>query len=717
MLYDQLSAPVFSRHDLLFVTYDFGIHNDANDETFTYRDFRGIDYEELGNRSSMIPWDSIYFLPSVEEKVDYLQTNICGLYNDTVPLRTRRIDRRNKPWFNNNIRKSIDLRNRAYNKWKRFRLEVFHVIYRGLRNRVTTEIRKAKTSYYENKFSASINSKSRWKVIREIGLTDRDIPMECVPDVNELNRRFLDIPAPPGNPDFYTGNDASPQERQLEFICFNNEDVFAAIYRIKSNSMGIDGVHPGFVKILLPYILPYITHIFNSIVTTSTFPTNWKYAKVLPIPKAGRDFRPIAILPFLSKVFERLIYDQMNMFISDNGLLTDKQSGFRSGLSCVSSLVKVSEDIRSRLDENRMVFLVLLDHSKAFDSVDHSVLLTKLGRMFHFSSSSIRLLGSYLQNRCQSVFFKGEISDIGTVSRGVPQGSILGPLLYTLYSNDLPDFLEFCDVHMYADDVQLYLGCNMKEIDECVRNINTDLSNIFDWAAVNGLCLNPRKSKCMLIHRRSQSTHFDGVIRLGDASIEMVDSARNLGITFDRHMTWTNHVVATSGRVYGMLRSLWCSQWFTPFSIRMLLAKTYLAPTLLYGCELFAFCGYNDRRRLNVTFNNIARYVFGLGRRDSVSAFSGQIYGVSFDNLLICRALIYLHKIVYTRCPSYLFEKLTFMRSSRGHRIVQIRHRTHMSDYQFFINVIRIWNQLPLQLQTTSNASQFKKLLFNHYRI
>lgn len=716
LLYDQLSAPVFSRHDLLFATYDFEIHVENYGATYSYRDFKRINYDDLNFRASMIPWDLIYLFLTVDEKLDYLQSNIQGLYNDVVPLRTRRIDCHNKPWFSSNIKRLIELRNNAYNKWKRFKLASFHALYRELRNRVTLEIRHAKTTYYENKFSSSINSKSKWKVIRSIGLTGKDVPSDCVTDVDEMNKHFLDIPLPPGNLNFYSSYDTLPQQHQLEFTCFTNEDVLRAIIGIKSNSTGFDELHPTFVKILLPVVLSYITHIFNSIVTTSTFPNSWKYAKVLPIPKTGGDFRPIAILPFLSKVFERLIYGQINEFVVNSNLLTDMQSGFRPKLSCVSTLIKVSEDIRSRLDENNMVFLVLLDHTKAFDAVDHMVLLMKLEKFFHFSPSSIRLLASYLQGRCQSVFSNGRTSNNMLVSRGVPQGSILGPLLYTLYSNDLPERLQFCNIHMYADDVQLYHACNAKEIDQCIRKINMDLCNVHEWATANGLCINPRKSKCILIHKRSQSTSFNGVIRLGNSNIEMVDSAKNLGIIFDRHLTWSNHVIMTSGRVYGMLRSLWCSQWFTPFSIRMLLAKTYLVPTLLYGCELFAFCGSDERRRLNVTFNSITRYIYGLGRRDSVSVFSKQLFGVSFDSLLKCRALIYLHKIIYTCCPSYLYDKLTFMRSNRGNKIVQIRHRTHLSDYQFFINVIRIWNQLPLQLQTTSNASQFKTLLFNHYK-
>lgn len=256
----------------------------------------------------------------------------------------------------------------------------------------------------------------------------------------------------------------------------------------------------------------------------------------------------------------------------------------------------------------------------------------------HFFSTAIKLISSYLQGRCQSVLSGDKISKSLSVSRGVPQGSILGPLLYTLYANDLPDKLKYCNIHMYADDVQLYISCKTAEIDDCLSCINTDLSIVLEWATANGLCINPRKSKCLLIHKRRQNPSIDRSLVLGASTIEVVESAKNLGVVFNKYLTWSDHVYATTGRVYGMLRNLWCSQWFTPFTIRMLLAKTYLVPTLLYGCELFAYCNSDAKRKLNVTYNNIARYIFGLRRFDSVSEYSKQIFGVSFENLLICRS-------------------------------------------------------------------------------
>ena len=164
-----------------------------------------------------------------------------------------------------------------------------------------------------------------------------------------------------------------------------------------------------------------------------------------------------------------------------------------------------------------------------------------------------------------------------------------------------------------------------------------------------------------------------------------------------------------------MLRSLWTTQYFTPFKIRLLLAKTYLVPTLLYGCELFSGCSSSEKCKLKTTYNNIARYVFNLKRYDSLSQFAKKIFKVSFDNLMKCRSLIFLQRLIYTKEPLYLYQKLTFARSNRGTILIPIRYRHQISNRQFFIYAIRLWNQLPRNIQNTSNAIQFKKLIFDYY--
>lgn len=503
--------------------------------------------------------------------------------------------------------------------------------------------------------------------------------------------------------------------RKFEFAHVTRTDVIAGFNSIKSCAIGTDGIDPRFVRIILPHIIPYITHIFNSIILKSVYPSTWKYAKITPIPKADGSFRPIAILPFFSKVFEKIVNHQIVEFTKENYLLSKVQSGFRSNHSCTSALLKVSEDLRERLDKNMVSFLVLLDHSKAFDTVDHNILCLKLQKFFNFSDKSVSLIHSYLSLRYQSVVNKNEWSNYLYTSRGVPQGSILGPLLYSLYCNDLPNYVNHCDIHMYADDVQIYISSNTKLLRDCVRNLNDDLASIACWAKNNGLSLNPQKSQCVVISNRAVSISTDIEISLLGSKLNILKSVKNLGVIFNNRLKWDDHVNSAVGKTYGVLRNIYLSHKFTPYNIRLILAKTYLIPKLLYSCEIFAFCDASTKRKLCVAFNSIVRYVFCLRRTEHVSGYTQLILGVSLENYLKIRALLFLHKIIYSREPEYLYNLIQFSRSNRGRQIIQLRYYRCISNQHYFINTIRLWNNLPNNIQILNNIWQFKKKIFDFF--
>lgn len=477
----------------------------------------------------------------------------------------------------------------------------------------------------------------------------------------------------------------------------------------------MDNVHPKFFKILLPNLIAFITHIFNTIITKSCFPTIWKHAKIIPVPKSNNEYRPIALLPYLSKAFEKILHLQMNTYLNDNLLLSPKQSGFRAKHSCITALIDVSEEIRSSIDTKEVCILTLLDHSKAFDCVDHEKLCYKLRTLFNFSTTSIQLISTYLRNRLQSVAIEDILSNPLEITRGVPQGSILGPILFSIYINDLPETLSHCNIHIYADDVQLYLGSNENNLEEGVRKMNDELQKVLAWASNNSLTLNPSKSKCLMISRKKHNLSNAPPIILHNEEIQVVDKVKNLGIVFNNTLTWKDHITSATGKTFGMLRSLYRTQAYTPQHIRELLAKTYLLPKLLYGCELFVNCDSCSKRRLSVAFNAIIRYVYKIKRYEGTSETARKLYGVCFQDLIQIRSILLLHKIIYTKEPSYLYSKIKFGRSQRGLTIVPVERCYQVSERQFFVNTIRLWNALPATIQRTSNTTIFKKSLFDFF--
>lgn len=717
-LYEQISASCFSKHDLLFLNYNFNFHEDS--KVFSYRDFNSLAFNDLCEYSSHIPWHEIYFLPTVDEQLCFLERSIQHLFDLTVPIRHRKMKNSQKSWFSDSIKHAIQQRDLVYARWKRYKTLDLRLQYITARRDVNKLIKLAKTEYYSTRFSNAIDSRQTWNTIREIGIGKQISNFDIKVDGNMLNKTFTNTPVLQTDPSFYNfipstlGNGITGDF--FRFSCISESDVMYTCSLIRSNAVGTDNIYPKFIKILMPLILPYVTYFLNNIITSSMFPSNWKHSKIIPLPKTSGEYRPIAILCFLSKVLEKILYRQMIMYINSHNMLSSTQSGFRESHSCVTALVEVSENIRQGLENGNINFLVLLDHSKAFDTVDHATLIGKLRHFFRFSNTSINLIASYLSNRTQSVFVNNAWSDSLSVVKGVPQGSILGPLLFSLYVNDLPDVLSECGVHLYADDVQVTFSIPPENIPTGISRLNNELERIYFWASANGLCLNPQKSKCIIICKQSAVTSISGDIVLNGEKIEIVNKTRNLGIIFNNRLTWRDHVDSLVGQLYSKLRALWGAQYFTPLTIRILLAKTYLVPSLLYGCELFANCDSISRRKLNVLFNNIIRYVYGLRRFDHITSVSRNLYGVSFECLLKIRTLIFLHKVIHTQTPKYIFEKIQFFQSPRKQNIVIPRHQYLVSEYQFYIYAARLWNNLPLCQQQNSNANSFKKFLFDFFK-
>lgn len=710
--YDQISASCFSKHDLIYMVYDLPLA--ATSQIIQYRNLKNIDYGVLSAEFYKIDWEHIYQLESANEQLDFLQTHFSYLYNHVVPLTTKHINRKNHSWITPEIKDIMAQRDLAFSTWKRYKASFLFDEYKVLRNLTTKRLKAAKTNYFGYKFSSVVSSRKTWKTVREIGLaTVKSSQKTLSLDPDTMNEQFTSTSCQQADLAYYENYRHDIQlDTPFSFRCVSQTEVFNSCLSIKSNAIGDDGIHPGFIKILLPYVLQFITHLFNTILTKSTFPDKWKCAVILPVPKTSSDYRPIAILTYLSKALEKIMHTQIANFVNENNLLSCKQSGFRPKHSCTSALLDVTEDLRRDIDCGASSLLVLLDHSKAFDTIVHAVLFQKLRNLMHFSSSSCRLVESYLTNRSQYVKISTKKSRCIPVTSGVPQGSILGPLLFSLYANDLPSHLRHCNIRMYADDVQLYISNKSMSFESAVEKLNSDLNLVSRWASINGLSINPSKSKCIVIRDRLNKSPFDPFVHINSERIEIVNKAKNLGVVFNNTLTWSDHIIAACGKTFGMLRTLWPLQYCTPLRIRVLLAKTYLVPVLLYSSEIFASCDSRSKLRLQVTFNSITRYVYGLKKRDRISEYVKMLFGVDFNSYLKIKSLILLHKIIIGKEPNHLYEKLSFSRFLRRRNLIPFRHTKLVSEWQFFISVIRLWNALPSYSKSIVNATLFKRALF-----
>ena len=323
----------------------------------------------------------------------------------------------------------------------------------------------------------------------------------------------------------------------FEFHQITESDVAEAINRLSSSpSCSLDQITALMLKEAKTELLPILSHLFNLSISKRTFPEAWKISKVTPLFKAGRmdsseNYRPISIIATIGKVLERLVHSQCTAYLKQYDLLNENQFGFREKHSTGTCLVDFLHSIYEEVDKGGSVGTIYLDLSKAFDSVDHQILSLKL-RSLGFRLSSICWFESYLNNHTQCTKVNDTLSKPMINECGVPQGSILGPLLFICYVNDMPYHLTHSRAFLYADDAAIIV--KNPSVDLITERLQCDLNKLKRWFDANKLCLNIKKTKSMLLSsNRSAKRDRECELKIDNANIESVNSFKYLGVHID----------------------------------------------------------------------------------------------------------------------------------------------------------------------------------------
>lgn len=498
---------------------------------------------------------------------------------------------------------------------------------------------------------------------------------------------------------------------------------------IKSNALGPDDLPIKFLKFCLPNILPVLLHLFNYIIEACVYPVNWKISRVIALPKINdpqstSDMRPISIVPAISKVFERIIDNQMKEFIHANDLLTPFQSGFRPQFSTTSVLVDVTESIRSCLDKGNCVLMVLLDFTKAFNSIVFDKLAVKLRDDFRFSYNSIKLLLSYLRGRKQFVEIDGRVSNQLELLSGVPQGTILGPLIFSMYINNIFTIIKRCKGHLFADDLQIFVEVltgtgsdSVNELQKAFDDMNSELQDISVWSKENDLLLNPAKTQAILFGSQNSLKKLSTIpdIVLDTNIIPVRDHVTNLGVILQSNLDWSKQVDKICQRANYALCTLWRHANGTPIKTKILLVKTLVLSHFFYNDILFSNFNCKNDLKVRRIYNSCLRYIFGLRKYDHVSPYSDSIYNCSFKNYFRIRLLTFLHKLIVSGTPGYLYGRLVFSSSIRTHNLIIPTHSTSIMDGSVLVRGASLWNSLENEIKSTSSIEEFKRRCMNFF--
>ena len=286
--------------------------------------------------------------------------------------------------------------------------------------------------------------------------------------------------------------------------------VYAVYKKLKAinerKAGGLDKIPCKLLRISAEIVAPSLTQIFNKTISTSIFPTDWKLARVTPIFKKGKkddmnNYRPISVISVVAKIFEKFTFEQLYEYLNNNNLISASQSGFRSLHSTLTALIEATDNWSINIDKGLLNGIIFIDLKKAFDTIDHTILLRKL-RIYGVDENGIKFFESYLSNRSQRCCVNGELSETAKITCGVPQGINLGPLLFLIYINDLPNCLDRASPRMFADDTNISIAAN--SLTELEQIINSELKNLHQWLLANRLSLNVAKTEFMIIGSRQR---------------------------------------------------------------------------------------------------------------------------------------------------------------------------------------------------------------------
>lgn len=718
----QLMLPFFSSyHSLIYISLSFS--PEVNSSDIELKDYKLINYDQVGQYMDQFDSTPIFCTNDVDVQLSILNDLVNDLH-DFVPTFNTKTDSNDINWMKSReIVQARVLRDSSYRTYLRDRTDDNWRHYCKLRNKAKSVIRRVRRNYGKNLFS-NVNNAQLWSNVRRLGCVGRETPQLDETLVESIANGFLNN-LNPNNLGKYNFENFVDGPNCFSFNTITEYDVLVAINSIKSNAVGYDMIPVKFLKIIFPLISALLCHIINTMFTVAKFPRAWKLGRIVPIAKNKSanynvdNLRPISILPAMSKIVENVMKSQILYHCERYSLFHMSQYAFRRNHNTTSLLISLTDSIRQKLNKHENCILVSLDLTKAFDRINHNVLIKKLQNNFNFSKSACQLIYSYLSGRSQFVSLGGLSSSVGDVTSGVPQGSVLGPILFLAYLNDCITLIEnnFCKPYVFADDIFLVYNV-ASEIDTTFEiRLNNHLTAVNNWMHLNDLEINSTKTKAIYFHLHTQHLIYPR-ISINNQIISYVDSLKCLGVVVDSNLNFGNHVNTLSNQVSFILRRLYALKSYTPRFVRYRLAHALLMSKINYCLEVFSGTLSGNIDYIEKIVRRVVRYVYNIRVYDHerVSELVPEFLGCKFHDYLNLRLLLLFYKIMKLRQPISIVDDFVFIHSTRN---IQIEiPRIHLSIFarSFKIRVCRIWNHLPSTLRRFSYSHfSFKIMLLSFF--
>ena len=720
----------------------------------TGRAWRRLDMEAFRARLSASPlchphtWNDL----TVDELAEVYDSEITAIADDLVPVRTvRRQSRPSDPWFDDECRNQKRLARflerrsrRATERLAAGAPDTTEDDATAARRTWQTQLRAYRTlrrlkreTFWTTKVqSESSAPRQLWKAVDSL-LGRGRVPGTTSIAAGDFHRFFDDkVAGVRASTDGAAPAQFSAVPNGHTMTCFepvSADDVTAAVRLLPDKQCLSDPVPTRVLKSCVDLLAPFLSTLFSRSLACGSVPRQFKKAYVTPLMKKAdldptdvKSYRPISNLSVLSKLLERLVARRLVGYLDNAGLMPVLQSAYRANHSTETAVLKVTADLLRMIDEGDVAVLALLDLSAAFDTVDHEILLRRLHESYGIADKVLAWFASYLSDRTQHVRYASKSSEPTAVLYGVPQGSVLGPLLFLLYTADLLTLVKECGllIHMYADDDQLYGSCRPEDVDKLTTLLLSCVAKISDWMRSNRLQFNAAKTEvmwCASLRRKGQLP--TSVLQIGASSVTPCESVRDLGIHLDADMSMRTHINKTVSSCFASMRQIRSIRRSVSRPVLRTLVSALVLTRMDYGCATLAGLPASSLDRLQSVLNAAARLVLSARKYDHVTPLLRELHWLRVPERITFKLAVLVYRCLHGQAPRYLAEELrplTDIPSRRRLRsasspalaVPSTRRRT-IGDRESPVAAARAWNGLPTKVTTAPEATLSHSASFN----
>ena len=671
------------------------------------------------------------------------------LVDKHAPLITKSMPLRNRvPWYTDAVHVEKCKRRQLERKWRFTGLAVHRQLYKEQRQVVRHVLKAEKRKYYVEKvMDCGSDQKALFAIVNNLLHKEKTsvLPhhtslLDLVENFSSFFKKKIDnistklddlLTTVPRLPESDTMN-SSDIAVLREFAPATEAEVLKVITSSPKKTCQLDPMLTQALVDHVPVLLPYITHTINSSLSTGCVPAAMKTALVTPLikkpslePDDLKNYRPVSGLSFLSKVLERVVSSRLKDHLMENELLEPRQSAYRANHSTETALLKVHSDLLMAVDDGGAAFLVLLDLSAAFDLIDHRILLTRLHTNFCISDTALAWISSYLSERVQRVHVNGASSTQQELRLGVPQGSVLGPLLFSLYTTPLSEIADRhgVSIHFYADDTQVYLSSsvNKSDVEKKLSCLEDCIADIRVWMLNNRLMLNDSKTEFLVIvsPRQEGKLHVAG-LNIGGCTIKPTQEARNLGVIFDKNLNMQAQIANICRVSYlhlrniGQLRKVLDQESTEKLIHAFLTSRLDNANSLLYGLPQVSI------DKLQRILNIAARVVTLTKKFSHITPILRDLHWLPVTQRIKYKILLLTYKALHGMAPSYMEDFVhtyvpgasVTLRSQDSGLLAPFKTRlSTYGDRAFPAAAPVLWKQLPKNVRDSATIDEFKKKL------